>query len=280
MNISGKTKIVGIFGYPVEHTLSPVMHNSAFKHLNLDFCYVPFSVRPEMLENAIKGIRALNIVGVNITIPHKEAVIAFLDDISDEARFIGSVNTIKNFDGKLIGFNTDGKGFIKSLEEANIKIDNKKILMIGAGGAARAIGFYLCQEADKLYIYNRSIKRAEMLQNHLAHFKNNVLVAKESLICSKEFFSDLDIIINTTPLGLKSDDPLPLNADMLKKHQVVCDLIYKQTNLLHIASTIGCKTINGMGMLLWQGVLAFEKWTGIQPPVEIMRRTLMNHFLK
>lgn len=276
MNISGKTKIVGIFGYPVEHSLSPRMHNAAFKYLNLDFCYVSFPVRPEMLESAIRGIRALNIAGVNITIPHKETVIAFLDTLSDEARFIGSVNTIKNLDGELIGFNTDGKGFMKSLAESDIEIAGKRVLIIGAGGAARAIGYYICKEAAELYIYNRNIGRAETLKTHLYPFKENVAVVKEYGINNSGSFSDFDIIINTTPLGLKPDDPLPLNASMLKNHQIVCDLIYKETPLLQRASVIGCKTINGLGMLLWQGVLAFEKWTGIQPPVEIMKKALLN----
>lgn len=271
MNINGKTKIVGIFGYPVEHSLSPKMHNAAFKYLHLDFCYIPFSVRPKMLESAIRGIRALNIAGVNITIPHKETVIAFLDTLSDEARFIGSVNTIKNLDGELIGFNTDGKGFMKSLAESDIEIAGKRVLIIGAGGAARAIGYYICRDAAELCIYNRNIGRAETLKTHLYPFKENVAVIKE---CGSS--SDFDIIINTTPLGLKPDDPLPLNASMLKSHQVVCDLIYKETPLLQRASVIGCKTVNGLGMLLWQGVLAFEKWTGIQPPVDIMKKALLN----
>ncbi len=275
MNISGKTKIIGIFGYPVEHTLSPKMHNAAFKYLNLDFCYVPFSVKPEMLEIALEGIRALSIAGLNITIPHKERVSAFLDKLSDDAKFIGSVNTIKNEGGELTGFNTDGKGFMKSLAEANIEIADKRVLIVGAGGAARAIGYYLCRDVSELYIYNRNIERAEILTTHLYTFKNNVAVVEEKIFNSGSSFSDFDIIINTTPLGLKSDDPLPLDVSMLKNHQIICDLIYKETPLLQKASAIGCKTLNGMGMLLWQGVFAFEEWTGIQPPVEVMKKALM-----
>ncbi len=274
MNISGKTKIVGIFGYPVEHSLSPAMHNAAFNYLKLDFCYVPFSVSPDSLENAIKGIRALNISGVNVTIPHKENVAAFLDNLSDEARFIGSVNTITNSEGKLTGDNTDGKGFMNSLAEADIDITDKKVLLLGAGGAARAVGYYICKDASKLYIYNRNILRAQSLTTHLYPFNKNVETAGEDLINDSSFISDISMIINTTPLGLKSGDPLPLNTSLLNKRQIVCDLIYKETPLLQKASGIGCKTLNGMGMLLWQGVLAFEKWTGIQPPVRIMREAL------
>ena len=276
MNISGKTKIIGIFGYPVEHSLSPSMHNAAFSYLNLDFCYVPFSVMPEMLENAVNGIRAMNIVGVNVTIPHKEKILPLLDMLSDEAQFIGSVNTIKNDSGELTGFNTDGKGFMISLSEKGIEVKGRRVLLIGAGGAARAVGYYICRDASSLLIYNRNIGRAEVLKTHLSSFKENVQAVGEDEINNKNFFSEIDIIINTTPLGLKSDDPLPLNASLLNKSQTVCDLIYKETHLLQQASIVGCKTVNGLGMLLWQGVLAFEKWTGIQPPVKIMKEALLN----
>lgn len=278
MNISGKTKILGIFGYPIEHSLSPIMHNAVLKHLDLDYCYIPLLVHPDMLNQAVQGIKALNIKGVNITIPHKEAVIPLLDEISDEANCIGSVNTIKNIEGKLIGFNTDGKGFMKSLSEADINVEDKKVLIIGAGGAARAVGYYLSQEANQLYIYNRNMQRSVVLQGHLNSFKNNVAIIEHELMNSHDFFSDLDIIINTTPLGLKDDDMLPLDVDLLRGHQVICDLIYKETPLLQKASSKGCKTINGLGMLLWQGVLAFEIWTEIQPPVEIMKEALLKQF--
>lgn len=274
MNISGKTKIVGIFGYPVEHSLSPHMHNAVFRYLDLDYCYVPFSVSPELIENAIKGIRALNIVGVNVTIPHKERVIPFLDNLSDEAKFIGAVNTITNTEGSLTGFNTDGKGFMNSLAEADINIAGKRVLILGAGGAARAVGYYICKEAAKLLIYNRNAGRAESLQTHLYTINKNADAVEEDLINNKSFFSDIDMIINTTPLGLRSDDLLPLDVSLLKTHHVVCDLIYRETPFLQAASIKGCKTLNGLGMLLWQGALAFEKWTGIQPPVRIMREAL------
>ncbi len=274
MNISGRTKVVGIFGYPVEHSLSPCMHNAAFNYLKLDFCYVPFMVAPESLPDALKGLRALNIIGVNVTIPHKERIIAFLDDLSDEAEFIGSVNTITNSSGRLTGFNTDGKGFMSSLLEAGIDISGKKVLLIGAGGAARAVGYYLSRNTSCLFIYNRTIKRAESLKTHLYRVNNNVEIVSEDVVSKSSFLSDIDMIVNTTPLGMKSDDPLPLDTSMLMNHQVVCDLIYKETPLLKAASRKGCRTLNGMGMLLWQGALAFEKWTGIKPPVEVMREAL------
>ena len=137
MDISGRTKILGIFGYPVEHTLSPAMHNAALKSLGLDFCYVPFSVHPDLLDKAVSAIRALNLRGVNITVPHKEKVMPFLDRVDEEAAFIGAVNTIVNNGGSLEGYNTDGRGFMQSLAESDISVEDKNILIIGAGGAAR-----------------------------------------------------------------------------------------------------------------------------------------------
>ncbi len=150
MKITGKTRITGLYGYPVEHTLSPSMHNAAFEHLGIDYCYLPFSVPPDSLKSAVEAIRALNLAGVNVTIPHKESVIPYLDNVSEEASFIGAVNTIVNQDGKLTGYNTDGRGFMRSLSENNILTDNKKVLIVGAGGASRAIGYYLSEKADEV----------------------------------------------------------------------------------------------------------------------------------
>lgn len=276
MNISGKTKVTGLFGYPVEHSLSPAMHNAAFEHLNLDYCYVTFSVRPDLLGDAVKAIRALSLSGVNVTVPHKENVIPFLDEISEEASFIGAVNTIKNDNGKLTGYNTDGKGFMQSLSETGIDIRGKKILIVGAGGASRAIGYYLCKEASEVHLFDVDDKKANSLKEHLNKLKWNVSLAGARSVKDKDFFSGIDIIINATPLGLKPDDPMPVDITLIKNSHVVCDLIYKETPLLREANKIGCKTMDGLGMLLWQGVFAFEIWTGIIPPVEVMRQAIGN----
>jgi shikimate dehydrogenase len=267
--INGRTKITGLFGYPVEHTLSPAMHNAAFKALDLNYCYVPFLVHPDYLEDAVKAIKALNIRGVNITVPHKERVMKFLDEIDEEASFIGAVNTIVNSDGKLIGYNTDGRGFVQSLLESGILIEGKDILIIGAGGASRAISYYLSHKGRTLYIYNRSKDRAKILVQDLKKIRNNVSFIKD--VSSIERFH---IVINATPLGLKKDDPLPFDTSLLRKYQTVCDIIYKRTRLIEEASKKGCVTINGMGMLLWQGIFAFELWTGKKPQVEVMRNAL------
>lgn len=274
MNISGKTKVTGLFGYPVEHSLSPAMHNAAFEHLNLDYCYVTFSVRPDMLKEAVQAVRALNLKGVNVTVPHKENVMPFLDEISEEALFIGAVNTIKNDNGKLTGYNTDGRGFMQSLSEAGIDVENKKIFIVGAGGASRAIGYYLCKEASAVYFFDVDDKKASSLKDHLNKLKENISLADLKLVRDKDFFSEMDIIINATPLGLKADDPMPVDISLIDKKHIVCDLIYRETPLLREASMIGCKTMDGLGMLLYQGVFAFEIWTGVRPPVEIMRKAI------
>ncbi len=270
MVVSGKTKITGIFGYPVEHSLSPLMHNAAFSALRLDMCYVAFKVSPQDLSDAIKAIRALNILGVNITVPHKENVIPLLDKIDQEASFIGAVNTIVNSDGKLKGYNTDGKGFIHSLSEEKISVEGKDILIIGAGGASRAISYYLSEKASKLFLYDIDKPKVEKLVNDLNKIRDNVFLHDDIKNIGKPH-----IIINATPLGLNNEGPLPLNPDFITSDMAVCDLIYKNTKFLQEAKKKGAKTVDGSGMLLWQGVLAFELWTGVKPPVDVMRKALM-----
>ncbi|MBI5848322.1 MAG: shikimate dehydrogenase [Nitrospirae bacterium] len=272
MRITGKTRVAALFGYPVEHTLSPVMQNAAFSHLGLDYCYLPFSVAPEALKQAVESIRALSFIGANLTIPHKEAVLPLLDAIDKEAAVIRAVNTIVNRGGKLSGYNTDGKGFMRSLEELGVAAAGKQVLIIGAGGSSRAIGFYLSKEAKVLTLYNRSREKAEALAADLSSAGGTVTAASDI-----GHLGGFDIIINATPLGLRQCDQMPLDPDMLTPSVVVCDLIYHKTPLLSRADAKGCKTVSGAGMLLWQGALAFELWTGSIPPVEIMRSALLSH---
>jgi shikimate dehydrogenase len=271
MDVSGKTKIIGIFGNPIEHTLSPLMHNSAFKILGLDMCYIPFRVLPEDLPYAVKAVPALNLLGVNITVPHKEKVIPLLDEIDGEAVFIGAVNTVVNSNGKLKGYNTDGRGFMNSLSEHGISTGGKDILIIGAGGASRAISYYLSEKASRLFLYDIDMQKAGKLTSDLQKIRNNIYLAEKIDATNRAH-----IIINATPLGLKQDDPLPLNPDLITSGMTVCDLVYKKTMLLQEAANKGARTLDGSGMLLWQGVLAFELWTGIKPPVDIMRKALLS----
>lgn len=272
MDVTGRTKIFGIFGFPVEHTLSPSMHNAAFKALGLDMCYLPFKVHPADLPRAIEAIRALNISGVNITVPHKEKVIPFLDETDREASLIGAVNTVVNREGKLSGYNTDGRGFVKSLEEAKITTEGKKVLLVGAGGAARAIAFSLAMRGvTEIAFFDIDKEKARELSNAVQKTGIHCSVVNEIMS-----LSGFHIVINATPLGLKADDPLPFSPQLILPDTVVCDLIYKKTALLHKAEGMGAKTIDGSGMLLWQGVLAFELWTGIKPPVDVMRKALLS----
>lgn len=269
MKLSGKTTITGIFGYPVEHTLSPAMHNAAFEHLSLDYCYVPFSVRPEFLGNAVTAIRALNLRGVNVTVPHKEKIMSFLDKVDKEASFIGAVNTILNSDGALTGYNTDGRGFIGALSEAEISTARKTIMILGAGGASKSISYYLSEKAAKLLIFDIDKDKAVRLAKDLGSIRSNVEYTD-----SISDLNGIDILINATPLGLKDADLSPVPVSLITQDMIVCDLIYRDTPLLTAAAAKGCKTMNGIGMLLHQGVLAFEIWTGIPPPVDIMRNAI------
>lgn len=272
MRITGRTKMAALFGYPVEHTLSPVMQNAAFDHMGLDCWYLPFSVHPDSLKPAVESIRALSMLGANLTIPHKEAAIPFLDSLDAETASIGAVNTIVNRSGKLTGYNTDGKGFMRSLEERGVSAAGRNVLIIGAGGSSRAIGFYLGREAKVLTLYNRSRAKAEALAADLSATGGRVTVSAEL-----KDLGGFDIIVNATPLGLKQCDQMPLDPDSIEPTVVVCDLIYHKTPFLVQAAAKGCKTIGGGGMLLWQGALAFELWTGKIPPVEIMRSALLSH---
>jgi shikimate dehydrogenase len=272
MKIGGRTKIVCLLGDPVEHTLSPLIHNHAFERLGIDACYVAFRVRSEDIEIAVRAIKALNMMGANVTIPHKQRVMEFLDSIDEEARFIGAVNTITNKDGHLRGYNTDGRGFMKSLDEEKIEASGKNIVIIGAGGAARAIGYYLAKSAASLSFYDIDKQKCEILVQDLKKINKSVAV-----LSSVDEIDSPDILINATPLGLKDTDPLPINPEIITPEMVVCDLVYKTTPLLKEAIARGARTIDGSGMLLWQGILAFELWTGKTPPVEEMRGLLLNN---
>jgi shikimate dehydrogenase len=275
--ISGKTKIYGIFGHPVEHTFSPGMHNAAFKKLGMDACYVPFAVRPDELETAVRAITSLGLCGLNVTIPHKEKVLAYLDDLSEEARLIGAVNTIEVQDGKLIGHNTDGRGFLRSLKEnAGFNPKGKNIVFIGSGGAARAVGFSLALAGAKTILFRDiDTMKADALTSDIRERTGAGAgsISEEALMACAE---EADCLINATPLGLKKTDPLPIPKDHILKKHLVCDLVYNppETALLAAAKTQGAKRLPGLGMLLYQGVIAFELWTNKKAPVLVMKNAL------
>jgi shikimate dehydrogenase len=278
--ITGKTNVFGIIGDPVEHSLSPGMHNAAFKELGLDNIYVPFQVKSEHLEDAIIGAQSLGIKGFNVTIPHKTEVINYLDYLDIAAGLIGAVNTIEFGKNGAVGHNTDGIGAVMAIEEV-IPIKNKKVVILGAGGASRAIAFQLLLSGvENLVIANRTVEKAAELKTDLVEkLDHEVRVSGIDENLTHEL-SNTDILINTTPVGMypNVDQKPVVTADMMHPDLVVNDIVYNplKTGLLNEADKAGAKSISGIKMLMYQGLEAFKIWTGIEPPVEILQDALKN----
>ncbi len=270
--------MVGILGYPVDHSLSPPMHNAAFQALGLDWVYVPFPVRPEALESAVHGLVACGVRGFNVTVPHKVAVMKHLDEIDNTARIIGAVNTVViNSDGRTRGYNTDADGFIRSLYEESVNVKGTAVLIIGAGGAARAIACGMLREgAREIVIGNRTQEKARNLAEHLKKSYSQVDIKWVPLTNVPALIPHCDIIVNATSLGMKGQPPLEIDLSSAKPDAVICDIVYSpiHTEFLSRAREKGLKIITGDGMLLHQGTKAFELWTGHDAPVDVMRRAL------
>lgn len=289
MKVNAQTKLVGIIGWPVEHSLSPAMHNAAFAALGLNWAYVPLPVAPGQLSAAVRGLAALGFQGANVTIPHKEAVLPYLDELSQEARFIGAVNTIVIDGDRLIGHNTDAAGFMQALLAGGFRPDGARAVVIGAGGAARAVVYgLLAAGVVAITIVNRSLQRAEALVEDFARIplgstpwlKKVPLTAVSLSSCSSlpSLVAEADLLVNATPVGMwprPGESPWPDDAPF-PGHPLVFDLVYNppKTKLLLQAQAAGARTIGGLEMLLYQGAKAFELWTGQKPPVEIMRTAL------
>jgi len=281
MKISGKTKVCGVIGDPIEHSLSPLIHNAAFKHLKLDFVYEAFKVKKEELDDAMRGVRGLNIHGLNVTMPHKTAIIRYLDEINPIAKAIGSVNTVLNADGKLIGFNTDGVGALNALKNNDVELHGKKLLLLGAGGAAKAIAFHLAPEVEELRILNRTGERARQLASVLQKEFNRKIVGdtlSHSLL--KEWLKDVDILVNATSVGMHPNiDQRLVKREWLKPELAVMDIVYNplETRLIKDAKAVGAKVVYGTEMLVFQGAVSFEIWCGCPAPVEIMRKAVLKN---
>jgi shikimate dehydrogenase len=280
MAITGKTRVCGVMGDPIAHTLSPTLQNVAFNHLKLDFVFVAFRVKATELENAIRGIRSLNIHGLNVTMPHKSAVINYLDEVDATAKFLGTANTILNRGGKLYGFNTDGVGALKALRENGIELSEKKVLLLGAGGAAKAIAFTLVEEVGALVVLNRVVEKAEELAETLGRkFNKKVLggaLSQEALVKNLQ---DSDVLINATSIGMNPQAARSaVPAQLLTSDLTVMDIVYNpvETKLEKDAQEAGAQVISGVEMLIYQGAASFEIWTGRSAPLKVMRKAALS----
>lgn len=277
--LNARTKVLCVIGHPIEHSMSPIMHNAAIKELSLDYIYLAFDVPPQDLEKAVLGFKKHDMKGINITIPHKETIIQYLDQIDPLAEKIGAVNTVKNVNGNLIGKNTDAFGAKKALIDAGFNLKGKKILILGAGGAARAISFALSEEIDELFICNRTEKRAIKLAKDLRDKMKTSATGKDmSKETLKNLIVNVDLLINTTPIGMYPNvNKSPISKELLTHHLFAYDVIYNplQTQFIKDASEIGCKTLNGIDMFINQGALAFEWWTDKKPNKNTMKEKII-----
>lgn len=278
--LTGHTRIVGVIGDPVEHSRSPQMHNAAFAKAGLDYVYVPFHVRPNDLADAIAGFKAINVVGINVTLPHKQAVISHLTSISREAELIGAVNTLTFTDEGIHGDNTDAPGVLRALEEnENMSVPvGENVLVLGAGGAARAVVVALALAGvASITIANRTVERAvalaeEMGQKTGISMQGLGLADAQLPVAVRESM----LLINTATVSMDATHPLLISADWLQPNTIVYDIVYTPpvTPLMRAAAVRGCETLGGIGMLVHQGAIAFEKWTGIAPCTETMHQAL------
>lgn len=282
--ISGKTKLTGFFAKPASHSLSPLMHNLAFSHWGIDAVYLAFEVDQTNLRQAVESIRTLDMLGVNVSMPNKTAVLAYLDQLSPEAELIGAVNTIVHQEQRLIGYNTDGMGFVRSVNETGHPIKNQKIVVLGAGGAAKAIVVQMALEgAQEITIYKRLNATFLPLKEYFAKVseKTDCPIRLHDYADESQLALDLsqaNLLINATDIGMGSKkDQLPIaDVKLLHSQLTVFDLIYSpsETRLIQEAKKMGIKAYNGLGMLIHQGAIAFELWTHREMPVQNIRERL------
>jgi shikimate dehydrogenase len=269
-------KLFAVLGDPIGHSMSPLMHNDLFTHYNIDAVYLPFQVEPEDLGVAVKGLKALGVGGFNVTVPHKSAIIPFLDGVDELALSIGAVNTVVNEEGKLIGYNTDGPGFLKGLETHVTSLSEQKILIIGAGGAARAIYFTLAKSKPvAVDIANRTVETAVQLVEECPFSVPSKAISLDE---ANKSLDQYDLIIQTTMIGMYPKvTEQPVDLLHIKQQALVCDIIYNplNTQFLQEAGQKGARIQNGIDMFVYQGALAFEKWTRISPDFQRMRENVL-----
>lgn len=275
MEITGKTKIVGVIGWPLTYTLSPTMHNAAIEKAGLDYVYVAFPIHPDRLEEAVRGLRACGVRGLNVTIPHKERVLGLMDHLSVEAEAVGAVNTIRIDDEGMWGGNTDVCGFTAALADVGFSLRDKHVAIAGAGGAGRAIAAAsLLEGASAVAIWDIDRARAERL---VSDFEQAPLPKRRLTHCAddrqqREALSQCDLFVNATPIGMKGDDPPPIDVSLLAERCMVFDAVYNiaETALLRKAAQRGLKTLGGLTMLMHQGARSFEIWFGVKPDTDLM----------
>ncbi len=279
MNISGKTQIYGVIGDPVVNTLSPSMHNAAFKELDMDCVYLAFDVNTAGLEAAIRGMRGLTVRGLNVTMPHKSAVIPFLDEVEETSQLLQSINTIKNENGKLRGLSTDGAGAHWALEKNGVSLSGKRLLLLGGGGAAKAIALALARDVAEIVVLNRTAGKLDPVAETISRkFRKKVTVGSLSPLEIQKNLGHTDILVNATSVGMKPNQAeCPVKPEWLKSKLTVMDIVYSplETKLLRDAKAAGAKVISGLEMLVHQGAASFEIWTGKPAPVNAMRQAAL-----
>ncbi|WP_168120743.1 shikimate dehydrogenase [Paenibacillus sp. HB172176] len=278
-SIDSHTDLYGVIGDPVRHSKSPIMLNKAFREAGVNGVYTAFHITPDKLGDFITGVRAMNIRGVNVTIPHKQHVMELIDEIDADALAIGAVNTIVNENGRLIGYNTDGIGYVRSLkEEAVASLGGKHIVVIGAGGASRGIVYALLKEKPaRVTIANRTIEKAEQLARSLDCGGTEMHVEPNERL--EPLCGEADLVINTTSIGMfPKVEEAPVRGSWMKPGAVASDLIYNplKTTFLKEAEAQGCIVHSGLGMFIYQGAYAFEYWTGKPAPVDAMREIVLS----
>lgn len=280
--IDGRTKLVGLLATPIGHTLSPRLHNLGYSIKGLNYAYLAFEVGNDNLEEAVNGMRAVDAAGFNVSMPNKMEIIQYLDELDDSAKYSGAVNTVVNDNGKLIGHNTDGQGYVENLLNHGVEIEGKKITLVGSGGAATPIAFQLAQSGvSEISIFARNdqyFKQAEenarKINEDMKEFnvKANIFPLEDKEQFRKEI-ADSVVLANGTSLGMKPLDDLSIvdeTLDVLRKDLVVTDVVYnpQKSKLLQQAEDAGCTAINGLGMMSWQGAIAFKLFTGVDMPRE------------
>ena len=274
--LSGRTQIVGVIGWPTEHSLSPPMHNAAFQALGLDWCYLPFAVHPAHLREALAGVRGLGLRGINVTVPHKEGVASLVDELTSAARAIGAVNTVMRRGEALIGHNTDAGGFLRALREAGLEPKGCSALVLGAGGAARAVVYALASVGAQIIILNRTVERAHALAAEFTGVSQTARLEGGPLDANslRLEMARPDLVVNATSLGMWPQvDTTPWPEELpFPSHSLLFDLVYnpRETRLMRHALRGGASAVGGLRMLVHQGAEAFALWTGREPPVETM----------